>query len=117
MPDTLLLDRSVWDLLLDASGNIALASEPYSLAQDAASAIRLFKGELFYDTTLGVPYFGQILGQFPPIALMKAKFVAAALTVPGVVDAVCYITGIEGRTVSGQVQVTDTAGRITVAAF
>jgi hypothetical protein len=43
--NTLLLDVSSWDLCLDAAGNIAMASNPYSIAQDAASAIRTFAGD------------------------------------------------------------------------
>ena len=66
--NTLLLDRATWDLCLDAAGNIATASEPYALAQDASSAIRLFVSEAWYDTTQGIPYFTNILGQAPPIA-------------------------------------------------
>ena len=108
--NTLLLNRSTWDLCLDSSGNIALASEPYSLAQDVASALRLFQGELWYDTTSGVPYWSQILGKMPPVSLMKAKFVAAALTVPGVVAATCYIESVSARKVTGQVQCTDASG-------
>ena len=114
---TLLLDRTTNDLVLDANGNIAIASQPYSLAQSAASAIRTFLGEVYYDQTQGVPYWQQILGQNPPISLMKAKFVAAALTVPGVVSAKCFISSIQGRVVSGQVQVTDASGVTTAAAF
>ena len=117
MADTLLLDRTTWDLCLDASGNIAVASGPYALAQDAASAIRLFATELWYDTAQGVPYFASILGQPPPIALMKAQFEAAALTVPGVVSAVAFISKIEGRTVTGQVQITDATGTVAAATF
>jgi hypothetical protein len=113
--DTLLLDRTLWDLCLDSAGNIAVASGAYALAQDAASAIRLFRGELWYDTTGGIPYFPEILGQSPPVALMKAEFIAAALTVPGVVSADCFITSIVGRTVTGQVQITDAAGNVAVA--
>ena len=75
MGSTLLLDRGLWDLVLDAYGNVAVAAEPYSLAQDAASAIRTFNGEVYYNTTLGVQYFGPILGQRPPLSLMKADFV------------------------------------------
>lgn len=115
--DTLLLDRTTWDLCLDASGNIALASGAYALAQDAASAIRLFAGELWYDTTQGVPYFAEILGKTPSVALMKSEFTAAALTVPGVVSARCFIASIKGRTVTGQVQITDVAGNTAVASF
>lgn len=115
--DTLLLDRSTWDLVLDVSGNIAVASNPYALAQDAASAIKLFQGELWYDTTLGVPYWTQVLGKAPNYALIKAKFEAAALTVPQVVAARCYISGFNDRGLTGQVQVTDQAGLLTAAAF
>jgi len=37
---TMLLNPQTWDLTLDVDGNIALASNPYSVAQDIASAIR-----------------------------------------------------------------------------
>jgi hypothetical protein len=114
---TLLLDASRWDLVKDVSGNIALADQPYSLAQDAASAIKLFARELWYDTSKGVPYFEQLLGRAPNIALMKAKFTGAAKTVPGVVSAKVFIFSIVNRTVSGQVQVTDSNGNTTAATF
>lgn len=90
---TLLLDTLGWDLVLDTSGNIALATTPYAQAQDAASAIRLFQGELWYDTVPGVPYWASILGKFPPpVSLMKDQFNSAAKTVPGVVSATCFLT-------------------------
>ncbi len=115
--DTLLLDLTNWDLVIDASGNVARASDPYSLAQDAASAIKLFSGELYYDTTQGVPYFAQILGQQPPLSLIKAEFVQAALTVPEVVSAQCFITAITNRQVNGQVQVTTASGQTSAIGF
>ena len=117
MASTLLLDTIAWDLVQDSVGNIAIASEPYSLAQDAASAIRLFQAELYYDTTKGVPYWSTILGKAPPVSLMKAKFVAAALTVPGIVSAQCFIALITDRAVKGQVQVMDADGNISAAGF
>lgn len=117
MAKTLLLDVVAWDLVLDLNGNIAVASNPYALAQDAASAIRLFLGELWYDTTQGVPYFQGILGQAPNIALMKSQFAKAALTVPGVTAAKVFISGIHGRRVTGQVQITDKTGATTAATF
>ena len=110
MGDTLLLDISRWDLVLDAAGNIAKASPPYALAQDVASAIRLFLGELWYDTTKGVPYFESVLGHTPPLAEFQALMVRAALTVPGVVTAQCILSSFENRTVQGQVLFTDESG-------
>lgn len=114
---TLLLDQVLWDLTLDISGNIAVAENPYALAQDAASAIKLFQGELWYDTTQGVPYFTAILGQLPPISLVKQYLTDAALTVPEVTGARVFLTQIENRTLSGQVQITDAAGITSVASF
>ena len=110
MANTLLLTQDIWDLCLDASGNIAMAQPPYALAQDAASSIRTFAGEVYYDTTRGVPYFAQILGQLPPVSLMKQQFTDAALLVPGVASAQTFITGFSGRKISGQAQITTTSG-------
>lgn len=114
---TLLLDTVAWDLVLDVDGNIAAATDPYSLAQDAASACRTFLGECWYNTTLGIDYFGQVLGKAPNVALLKAKLVGQALTVPGVVSATVFITSFAGRKVTGQVQVTDATGTTSAAAF
>lgn len=105
-----------WDLTNDAIGNIAMASAPYALAQDAASAIRTFEGEVYYDTTQGVPYWAQVLGQAPPLALVKAKLVAAALTVPDVAAAAVYFTSFQNRALNGQVQVTSATTGQTIAA-
>lgn len=112
---TLLLDPATWDLLVDATRNIAVADDPYSKAQDAGSAIKLFSGEDYYDTTRGVPYWSQILGKAVPVSLLKAKLVAAAETVPGVTAAKCYITSIDNRAVHGQVQITDQSGTVLAA--
>lgn len=107
---TLLLDLSNWDLLTDAAGNIALASEPYAYAQDVASALKLFLGELWYNVQKGISYYEEILGQAPPITYFQALMVRGALTVPGVVSAECQITNFENRAVNGQVLFTDING-------
>jgi hypothetical protein len=107
---SMLLDRTAWDLVLDASGNWAVASDPYSIAQDVASAVKLFLGELYYDTTKGIPYFEQILGQWPPLALVRAQVERAALTVPKVAQARCVIVTLKDRAITGQIQVIDTDG-------
>ncbi len=100
-PNTMLLDVGAWDLCLDAAGNIAMASAPYARAQDVASAIRLFQGELWYDVAT---YFEQ-------------QMVAAALRVPGVVSAQCSISAINGRTLTGQVTFTSVDGTVSTVAL
>lgn len=113
MASTLLLDTGAWDLVLDANGNIAVASEPYALAQDAASAIKTFLGECWWDTTIGVPYITQILGKNIPLTLLRQMLVNAALTVPDVVSAQVFISSLTDRILSGQVQVVSTTGQVS----
>ena len=61
--NTIALSSPAWDLEVDATGNIAMATGPNAIAQDVASAISTFLGEVYYDTTLGVPYLTDVLAQ------------------------------------------------------
>ena len=115
--DTLYLRPDSWDLVLDASKNMALATKPYALAQDSASAIKTFIGEMYYNTAIGIPYFSQILGKYPPAELMRAQFVKAALTVPEVIAARVFFVKVIDRRVTGQVQITDSAGVVVAMGF
>lgn len=117
MAATLLLDTQTWDLCIDLHGNIAVATEPYAQAQDAASSIKTFQGEVFYDVDRGIPYYQQVLGYLPPASLLKSKFVAAALLVPGIVAARCFFTAFADRRLSGQVQIANKDGVISAASF
>ncbi len=110
MYNTLLLDQSEWDLVIDSAGNIAMASPPYALAQDVASAVRLFLAELWYDTTKGIPYFEDVLGKLPPLPLLTGYIERAALAVPGVVTAQCIISAFDSREITGQIQFIDETG-------
>lgn len=113
---TVLLDQTSWDLVLDVAGNIAVAADPYSQAQDASSAIRTFQGEVFYDTTLGVPY-NAILNKAPNLSYIRSKLQDAALTVPGLKSSAVFFSSFNGRQLSGQVRSTNTAGQTSTAGF
>lgn len=115
--DTLLLDVESWDLSLDANGNIALVGPAYSLAQDVASAIKLFSGELWYDTTKGIPYFSDVLAQLPPLSLFVRYLEDAALSVPGVVKSQINFSSFDNRVISGQVFFIDEVGESSGVAF
>ena len=115
--NTILLDPIAWDLLLDSNGNIAMASNPYSIAQDVASAVRLFLGELYYNTSKGMPYFQQILSQSNPEAIMKYQAEKAALTVPEVVQAKCTALYNNNRILSGTLEIIDTTGAAQNVSF
>lgn len=110
MPNTLLLDQTAWDLVLDASGNIALAGEPYSISQDVSSAVRTFIGECWYGTSQGLPYFQNILGQLPPPSFLRKKITDAAMSVPNVVSVEVVFVTFEGRALTGQIKIIDTTG-------
>lgn len=110
MHGTLLLDRTAWDLVLDAAGNIAMATEPYAIAQDVASAVRTFAGECWYDTAQGLPYLTTILGERPPAALVRQLVVDRALEVPGVAQAELLFYEFTDRALVGQIKIIDTDG-------
>lgn len=108
--DTILLDRTTWDLLLDANGNIAIASGSYAIAQDISSAVRAFEGEVYYDTSAGLPYRQKILGRGQSLALFQADAASEAITVPEVASARC-VSGLNAaRQVTGAILFTTTSG-------
>lgn len=117
---TILLGVNTWDFVLDVAGDIAVASEPYSQAQDAASACRVFKkngiGECWYNSTLGVDY-DQLLGKALNIPLTKAKMISQANLVPGVSSSKVLITSFVDRGVTGQIQITNDDGQTQTAAI
>lgn len=108
--DTLLLDLTNWDLCVDAAGNWAVATAPYAIAQDVASACKTFQGEVYYDSTLGIFYFAKILGFNPPASLVAEALINAALTVPFVVPQpapLVNFTSFVGRNLTGTLTFTD----------
>jgi len=108
--NTLLLDQEVWDLVLDSNRNIAMAEPPYSVAQDVASALKLFKAELWFNTKKGMPYFEQILGKLPPQSFLIWHIEQAALSVPGVVKAKCFVDSFLDRQANALVEFIDENG-------
>lgn len=114
---TLLLDRAAWDLVLDVSGTIASAIDAYQIAQDVASAIRTFRGECWYETTLGIPYWQAALGQLPPASFVRSELVKAALTVPNVASASVTRLVLNDRQLAGEIDVTDIDGNTQTVTF
>jgi len=111
---TMLLNPQTWDLTLDVDGDIALASNPYSVAQDIASACALYLGELWYDTTQGIAYFQSYLGRPPAPSALKGSLVRAALTVSDVASAACFISSFQSRLLRAQIQAKLTGGNVVV---
>lgn len=86
--------------MLEPNGNIACATEPYQFAQDAASAIRTFRSECWYDATVGLPYWRNILGQLPAASFVQSEIMRAALTAPNITSATVTRLVLNGPHVS-----------------
>lgn len=115
--NTLALDPDTWDLTVDANGNIAVATPPYALAQDVASAVRTFLGEVWYDTTQGIPYWTQVLGKLPPAALLIEMINNAALSVIGVSTVQTILTGFSERGITGIIEFVDVNNVTSTVSF
>lgn len=112
--DTIFLHPQKWDICIDDFGNIAMAESPYAIAQDVASACRLWLGEARYDTTRGIPYGTSLLGELPPQSLIASWFETEAETVPEVESAQVVLSFDQTtRQMSGQIQITQTSGETT----
>jgi hypothetical protein len=114
---TLLLDQTAWDLVLDIYGNWALASAPYSIAQDVATAVKTTLGECWYDVSKGLPYQSEILGYLPPLALVKQQIVDIAMSVPNVASAEVVFVGVVNRVLTGQIQIIDVDNTLLEVGF
>ncbi|MCP1214143.1 hypothetical protein [Acetobacter okinawensis] len=109
--NTLLLDRTTWDLLLDHDGNIAVASSAYAIGQDISSAVRVFQGECYYDTDQGMPYRANILGKDQSLTVFQSQAEQVAATVPDVAEARCVVSALSyERAISGVILFTTTDG-------
>jgi hypothetical protein len=89
----LAIDQATNDLHFSADGNLAIVTDAEAVGQHARQRLSTFQGEWFLDTTVGVPWLSQILGQRYDPALAEAVTKACLLTTDGV-------TGITSFSVS-----------------
>lgn len=110
---TMYLDPASWDLSVDASRNIAMATDQYATAQSVANACRLWLGEAPFNAQSGIPYETEILGQQPPPRLLATWYEDEAEAVPNVQSAVAVLQfDRSSRQLSGQIQCTLTDGTV-----
>lgn len=113
---TMQLDVSTWDLTLDGSGNIAIADEAYSVAQDVASACLVFSGECYYNNTLGIPWKTDVLGKRPTPSFISQKLQTEAKKLPIVDQALATVFFDKNtRRMRGTIRVTDIHGNTAQA--
>lgn len=108
MASTLYLDPRTWDLDLDTSGNIAVATSTYQRAQDIASSCRVFTQDMYYRQSEGIPYSEQILGRSRyPIGLYRSELYRRAMSVDGVVSVNINLNQLKDRELTGMIEFTD----------
>lgn len=88
--DTLALTID-WDLDLDDQGNLASVGDATTrdvqtgpgmrLAQDVATRLRAWRGEVWFDMTQGIDYL-RYLGLAPAVVQLRADYQSEALLVP-----------------------------------
>lgn len=127
---TLALDADGWDLTLDASGNIAVTSGDYAVAQNVANAVRLFTDDAYFDPDRGIPHFATTLGHKPALSVFRSRVRKAAQGVDGVATVSCSelaitkeanqqsLTGekLPPRTLTGDIRITLEDGETYVIA-
>lgn len=80
------IDPATNDLHLDASNNLATVTGAHAVGQHVRQRLKTFEGEWFLDTTAGVAWIGQLLGQNYDPALAEAVVKAEILDTDGVVE-------------------------------
>lgn len=97
----------LWDIGADSQNNIALVTNANAVAQNVATICRTFKGEAYYDTTIGIPYLSQVLGKSQQPTLLGSLLEDAALTVPDVKGAKVELTTGLDRVAHGSINLVD----------
>lgn len=73
------------DLVVDETNNLVLVEDAEAVGQHARQRLMFFKGEWFLDPTIGVDWFGQILGFAENrMPLAEATVKRVLLQTPGV---------------------------------
>lgn len=89
--DTLHLTSDNWDLTLDPQGNLSILSSKAATLQDVASALRVWSGECWYNTNLGLPYDTNLFTGSYPIEIYQELAEEEAITVPNVLNCHIYL--------------------------
>lgn len=106
---TLFLDAG-WDISLDSSGNIALASGDYAVAQNVANAVKLFTNDAYFNTEQGIPHFEISLKRNISAAVIRSRIKEAAEKVQGVKSASVRIKEIKDNALQAEILITLTTG-------
>lgn len=97
-----------WDIGLDEFGNIAIKEGNERLAQDVASSVRVFKGEMPFDVDRGIAYNNPDELQ----ETLNYDITEQAELVSGVANCVVEFNKMENRELDTTIYVTNEEGEI-----
>lgn len=81
------LDVTTHDIVLDDSGDMIMADDAQSIAQDVKVRLLTFAGEYFLDDTIGMLDFTRWLGpKNPKLPALRAQAKAEIEATPGIVS-------------------------------
>lgn len=83
------------DVYLDSSGNLATVQDAHAVGQHVRQRLKTFSGEWFLDTTIGVPWLSEILGEGYAPALAEAVVKSEILDTDGVAAIESFGVGFE----------------------
>lgn len=81
----------------DLAFPIAVAKGPIAYVHRINSRLRLFMGEYFLDTRIGVPYYQTIFVKGTSLAVMNALLRKAIITTPGIVDCQSFTSTLDTK--------------------
>jgi len=97
------LRKDSWDVMTDEVGNIATLSGNDRLAQDVASSVRVFTGELPFDVERGVDYNKPDTNR----DILNDQITEQARLVEGVLNSIVIFEELKDRTLKPVVYVTN----------
>ena len=77
------LDSNGADLMVD-TGDLVIIKDDAAIRQSVLQRLRTFFGEWFLDTSVGLPYYQNILVKNPNLDLVQALVKNVVLTTPGI---------------------------------
>jgi hypothetical protein len=105
--NSLTLNKDTWDICLNSYGNLSIVSGKYRVAQDVATACRLFTDEAIFQVNRGIPYLNKVLGFKPNEQIIKEHIRNMALLVPNVANAQINFYEFKDRILTGEIIITD----------
>lgn len=102
------------DIFLDEYGNIAMSDNAQALSFITLNAIRTVRGELIFNSSLGVPYFTTIFASPANIQMWEFYVKETAGNVPGITAVDSFVYQINGNNLNYEMVLSTDTGEVTI---